>query len=144
MPVLIGILIVITVVTLLTEWWAQSETVAKIGSTIGAVATWFANNTLLIIGVAFILVGIYLYFIFIPHKAEKFFESYKKGLISRKEAIAEIGQTFYNHTLHGLPKAWESKLITVRLKMLRKRVKEETGFMEELISYMRLKAKKGE
>jgi hypothetical protein len=87
-----------------------------------------------------ILAGLaYLYFK--PHPASKHFDAYKKDLITREQAIEKIANTMYNYRRDRLPSVRKSKSMERRIRWLRKRIKAEEEFINDLISYMKTKAR---
>ena len=76
-----------------------------------------------------------------PHPSEKHFNAYKKDLITRDQAIERIADTMYNYRRDSLPSERKSRSLARRIQALRKRVKAEEGFLNDLISYIKTKAR---
>ena len=71
-----------------------------------------------------------------PHQAEKYFIQYKNDRITRDQAITKIANTVHKHG-SGLPSVISSKLTEKRISALRKRVRAEESFINDLKSYIR-------
>jgi hypothetical protein len=85
----------------------------------------------------FLLAVVYLV-VFKPHKAQKYFIQYKNNDISRYQAITKIADTMYTPS-SKIPSALNSKLMETRINALRKRVRAEESFINDLKSYIRSK-----
>jgi hypothetical protein len=89
----------------------------------------------------FILFAVVLFVYFRPHPSEKHFNAYKKDLITRDQAIERIANTMYNYRRDPLPSVRKSRSLERRVQALRKRVKAEEAFINDLISYIKTRAR---
>jgi len=85
--------------------------------------------------------GIYVFIYYKPHSATRYFKAYKKGIISRGEAIEQISNKMYSPKRDKIPPAYQSKILEKRIQSLKKRVNAETEFMEDLIKYIKTKSR---
>jgi uncharacterized membrane protein len=83
----------------------------------------------------------FVFVYFRPHPAEKHFSAYKKDLINRDQAIERIANTMYDYRRDKLPSVRKSRSLERRVQALRRRVKAEEAFINDLINYMRAKAR---
>jgi hypothetical protein len=97
------------------------------------------DNIYLIGGLAALIVSAYILIYFKPHPAEKEFEKYQRGLISREAAIKNIANTMYNYKRDNIPSVRTNKKTERQLNALRKRVKAETQFINDLREYIKAK-----
>jgi hypothetical protein len=100
-----------------------------------------SENYFLIGGLLLWAAAIFIWVYFKPHPAKKYIEAYKSGRVTRRVAIEKIANTMYNPLRDNIPSVQQNKSLERRLKALRSRVNIETEFMEDLIKYMRTKAK---
>ena len=98
------------------------------------------NNIFAFFALLFLFLAVIVLIYFKPHPAEKYFKSYKKGEITRRQAIEDIANTMYNSKTDHVPPAYKSKMLEKRISALRKRVKAETEFIEQLIGYMKTRS----
>jgi hypothetical protein len=98
------------------------------------------DNIFLLFAFALLFLAGLSYIYFKPHPAENHFKSYKKGEITRRQAIEDIATTMYNPKRNGIPPVYKSKSIERRIQALRKRVRAEADFIEELIRYLKAKS----
>lgn len=94
-----------------------------------------------LLGIGSLAVAIFVFIYFKPHQAEKHFESYKKGEITKKQAVEKIVDTMYKPGIDKIPPVYQSKIIEKRINALRKRIKTETSFIEDLIKYIKTRSK---
>jgi hypothetical protein len=83
----------------------------------------------------------YVFIFYKPHPATRHIRSYKKGKISRREAIEKISSTLYDHKKEKIPSAISSKIIEKRVQALRKRIKAEEGLLEDSVEYLKAKSR---
>lgn len=99
------------------------------------------DNIFAVLGIICFGLAVYIFIFYKPHPAEKHIKSYKKGEISRGEAIEKISSTLYNPKKENIPSSISSKIIEKRVQALRKRVKAETGLLEDSIKYFKTKSR---
>lgn len=99
------------------------------------------KNFFAIAGLILLGLAVYIFIFYKPHPAEKHIKSYKKGKISRGEAIEKISSTLYNPRKENIPSSISSKIIEKRVQALRRRVKAETGLLEDSIEYFKTKSR---
>ncbi len=88
-----------------------------------------------------IALAIYISIFLKPHPADKEIRAYKKGEITRQVAIERVAETMYSPQKEGIPPIYKSKIIENRLQALRKRVRAETDFMNDLTNYLKTKSR---
>ena len=96
-----------------------------------------SDNIYLILGVIFFCLSILAYLYLKPHEAERYFDKYKNGEISRDVAIRNIANTMYNARREKLPSIYQNKIMVIRLQFLRKRIREESAFLVDLQEYIK-------
>ena len=99
------------------------------------------ENIFLICSILSFAMGLFVFYFLKPHPAEKHLDSYKKGQITRRMAVESVARTMYKREREGIPRVSKSRGLERRLKALRRRLNVETGFMEDLIKYMKTKAR---
>jgi hypothetical protein len=135
--IIVAIVIIWLIVTVLS--WLNKVT-APIWAFFGHIFTFISSNGYLFGGLALLLTAIFVYTYFKPHPAEKHFIAYKNGELTRPQAIEKIAGTMHHPWRDRLPSAYQSRILTKRLEALRKRVKAERDFMEELMRYIKAKS----
>jgi len=129
-------IIAIALLVAFLEWLGQ-----LIGSFFDAVIVppvlFVWGNIWLLLGVSSLLASIYYLIVYKPLQAEKLFQKYKDGLLSREEAIEKIADTFYNPVVEGLPSSISTQVRTKRVAALRKRLRAETELMDEIYKNIR-------
>jgi hypothetical protein len=135
------IIVAIVMIWLLIKFFAWlNKTTAPIWAFFGHVFTFIFSNYYLLGGLGLLVMAIFVYTYFKPHPAEKHFIAYKKGDLSRPQAIEKIASTMYHPWRDHLPSTYQSRIMTKRVEALRKRVTAEADFMEELIRYIKAKS----
>lgn len=83
----------------------------------------------------------YLYYLFIPHPAEKYIKAVKAGKMLSGVALLEIDKTMYNLEKEGIPGVLQSKAWTKRINALTERIKAEDKFMQEAIKLIKIRSR---
>jgi len=99
------------------------------------------QNILSFCGLGCFVLALFVFVYFKPHPAEKHFKLYKTGKLARGQAIKKIGDTMYSPKQGKTPLAYQSKILEKRINALKKRVKAETSFLEELTKYIIAKSR---
>lgn len=102
------------------------------------------NKIFLVLALFFFGAAAFVYLYFKPHPAEKYIKKYQEGKISRGVAVEKIVGTLYSHNDYlqdRIPSVYQSRIVERRLNALKKRVKVENEFMEEIIRYMKIKSR---
>jgi len=135
---IIVVIVVIWLIIKLFSW--LNKIIAPVWVFFGHIFTFIVSNYYLLGGLAFSLTAVFIYTYFKPHPAEKHFIAYRHGDLTRPQAIEKIAGTMYHPWRDRLPSAYQSRIMTRRMEALRKRVKAEADFMEELIRYIKAKS----
>lgn len=93
------------------------------------------KNYWMILGISCLVASV-LYLIYNkPHRWERIYKQYKKGLITRNQALMRIGDTMYD-PYSPLPSATSSRVNEKRINALSKRLRAETEFVQDLKEYI--------
>lgn len=96
------------------------------------------DNYFALLAISCSMMAIIYLILFKPHKAEEYFIQYKNDQLTRYQAIVKISDTMYRRG-SGVPSVISSKLTERRIRALRKRVRAEESFINDLKSYIRTK-----
>jgi uncharacterized membrane protein len=138
MEIIIPLIIIIAILSFIFSFFYQ-----KIEDFFIATESFWSflgSNIFMVVGFICFGLAVFVFFYLKPHPAEKHFNSYKEGKISRAKAIELISDEMYDSQRDNIPLAYKSKILEKRIQALRKRIKSETEFMEDLIRYLRRKS----
>ena len=100
MPVVLAV-VVIVLICWLIAWLIQLIENSIILAS--PVFVFIGNNFFLIAGILFWLMAILVIIYFKPHPAEKHLKRYRKGEITKRQAIGRVVDTMYNYKRDGVP-----------------------------------------
>jgi hypothetical protein len=94
-------------------------------------------------GIAFSAAALFVLIYYKPHPVEKHLEAYKQGKLTRAETVEKVLGTMSvnRYPIGKVPSATISKIMEKRVRAANRRVKAERELIEELIRYMKAKAR---
>ena len=141
MPIVVIVAIILICAIISIIWDKLDDWFFKHSIFFQSLGQFIGDNFFLFCAVMFLVLAGCAFVYFKPHPAAKHFNALTKEEITRQVAIEKICDTVFNHRRDKIPSPRESKSIHRRIWWLRKRVKAEEDLINDLISYMKTKAR---